>query len=430
MTAPRPWEALRFRDFRALWAGQIVSLTGTQMQSVAIHWHVYLLTGSPLALGLVGLTRAVPIVLFSLLAGVVADRRDRRAVMAAAQGAMTLAALALAALTFTGHDSLGAIYAVTALSASASAFDGPARQALLPRLVPAGYLPGAFSLNLAMFHAAMISGPAFAGLLIARLAPGAANGARGLGWIYVLNALSFVAVLVALATMRTSGRVEAPPEGHAAPLSALREGLRFVFTTPVMVWTMTLDFFATFFSGALSLLPIVADRILGVGGHGYGWLMTAPAVGALAGALFLSVVSLPKRQGVVLLGAVAAYGSLTVVYGLSRTFWLTFAALALGGLADAISTVIRQLVRQLSTPDALRGRMTSVNMIFFMGGPQLGELEAGFVASLFATAAVGVSVSIVSGGLATVVAASVVAALSPAVRRYVAPPTGEAPAGP
>jgi len=430
MSAPRPWEALRFRDFRALWAGQIVSITGTQMQSVAIHWHVYLLTGSPLALGLVGLTRAVPIVLLSLLAGVVADRRDRRLVMAAAQGAMTLAAVGLAALTFTGHDSLGAIYAVTALSAAASAFDGPARQALLPRLVPLSHLPGAFSLNLSMFHAAMISGPALAGLLLARLAPGAAHGARGLGWIYLLNALSFVAVLAALATMRTSGRVEAPPEGHAAPLAALREGLRFVFTTPVMVWTMTLDFLATFFSGALSLLPIVADRILGVGGHGYGWLMTAPAVGALAGALSLSVVSLPKRQGVVLLGAVAAYGSVTMVYGLSRTFWLTFAALALGGLADAISTVIRQLVRQLSTPDALRGRMTSVNMIFFMGGPQLGELEAGFVASLFASAAVGVTVSIVSGGLATVVAASAVAALSPALRRYVAPAAGEAPAGP
>ncbi|MFN7987975.1 MAG: MFS transporter [Thermoanaerobaculia bacterium] len=429
MSAPRPLEALRFRDFRALWAGQIVSLTGTQMQSVAIHWHVYLLTGSPLALGLVGLTRAVPIVLFSLLGGVVADRRDRRVVMGAAQAAMTLAALLLAGLTFTGRDSLAAIYVVTALSASASAFDGPARQALLPRLVPLSHLSGAVSLNLAMFHAAMISGPALAGLLIARLAPGAAHGARGLGWIYLGNALSFGAVLLALATMRTSGKVEAPPEGHAAPLEALREGLRFVFTTPVMVWTMALDFFATFFSGALSLLPIVADRVLGVGGHGYGWLMTAPAVGALAGALLTSVARLPRRQGVVLLASVAAYGGLTVVYGLSRSFWLTFAALALSGLADSISTVIRQLVRQLATPDALRGRMTSVNMIFFMGGPQLGELEAGFVASLFASAAVGVTVSIASGGLATVLAAAAVAALSPAVRGYLAPGAGSAPPG-
>lgn len=421
MSAPRPLSALRFRDFRALWAGQGISLVGTQMQSVAIHWHVYLLTGSPLALGLVGLTRALPIVLFSLLGGVVADRRDRRAVMASAQGAMTLAAAALAVLTFTGRDSIGAIYAVTALSAAAAAFDGPARQALIPRLVPLPYLPGALSLNLSVFHAAMVSGPALAGLLIARLAPGASRGARGLGWLYLLNALSFLAVLAALAAMRTSGKVEAPPEGHPAPLAALREGFRFVLTTPVMVWTMAVDFFATFFAGALSLLPIVADRILGVGGHGYGWLMAAPAVGALAGAILVSVARLPRRQGVVLLASVASYGGLTVVYGLSRAFWLTFAALALSGLADAVSTVIRQLVRQLATPDAMRGRMTSINMIFFMGGPQLGELEAGFVASLFASAAAGATVSIASGGLVTVVVTGVVAALSPVLRRYEAP---------
>ena len=426
MAAPRPLSALRFRDFRALWAGQGISLVGTQMQSVAVHWHVYLLTGSPLALGLVGLTRALPIVLFSLAGGVVADRRDRRAVMASAQGAMTLAAAALAALTFAGRDSIGVIYAVTALSAAASAFDGPARQALLPRLVPLAHLPGALSLNLAAFHAAMVSGPALAGLLIARLAPAAAQGARGLGWIYLLNALSFLAVLAALATTRTSGKVEAPPEGHPAPLEAIREGLRFVFTTPVMVWTMAVDFFATFFAGALSLLPIVADRILGVGGRGDGWLMSAPAVGALAGAVLVSVVRLPRRQGVLLLASVAAYGGLTVVYGLSRAFWLTFAALALSGLADAISTVIRQLVRQLATPDGLRGRMTSVNMIFFMGGPQLGELEAGLVAALFASAAVGATVSIVSGGLVTVAVTGAVAALSPVLRRYEAPLPGEA----
>ena len=169
--------------------------------------------------------------------------------MAAAQGAMTLAAVGLAVLTFTGHDSLGAIYAVTALSAAASAFDGPARQALLPRLVPPGHLPGAFSLNLAMFHAAMISGPALAGLLIARLAPGAAHGAKGLGWIYVLNALSFLAVLAALASMRTSGRVEAPPEGARGAAAGASRGAPLRLHDAVLVWTMTLDFFATFFSG-------------------------------------------------------------------------------------------------------------------------------------------------------------------------------------
>jgi MFS family permease len=191
-----------------------------------------------------------------------------------------------------------------------------------------------------------------------------------------------------------------------------------VFTTPIMVWTMAIDFFATFFSGAMSLLPIVADQVLGVGPAGYGWLAAAPALGAVLGSLYTSLRPLPRRHGKVLLWAVAAYGLATVVYGLSRSFALTFAALAGTGLADVVSTVIRQTVRQLLTPDALRGRMTSVNMIFFMGGPQLGELEAGFVASLFASAVLGVTVSIVSGGLATLAGVAWVAAATPVVRRY------------
>jgi predicted MFS family arabinose efflux permease len=185
-----------------------------------------------------------------------------------------------------------------------------------------------------------------------------------------------------------------------------------------MVWTMAIDFFATLFSGAMALLPIVADQILGVGPAGYGWLVAAPALGAVLGSLYTSLRPLPRRHGKVLLWAVAAYGLATVVYGLSRSFVLTFVALAGTGLADVVSTVIRQTVRQLLTPDALRGRMTSVNMIFFMGGPQLGELEAGFVASLFASAVLGVTVSIVSGGLATLAGVAWVAAATPVVRSY------------
>ena len=185
-----------------------------------------------------------------------------------------------------------------------------------------------------------------------------------------------------------------------------------------MVWTMGLDFIATFFSGSMSLLPIFADQVLEVGAKGYGILVAAPAVGALAGSLFVSIRPLPPRQGPIFLASVAAYGAATVVFGLSRSFVLTMAALAAIGLADAISTVIRQTLRQLITPDRLRGRMTSVNAIFFMGGPQLGEMEAGLVASLFASAAVGVTVSVVSGGLATVLITALVAALAPSVRRY------------
>jgi hypothetical protein len=199
---------------------------------------------------------------------------------------------------------------------------------------------------------------------------------------------------------------------------ALQEGLRFVFTTPLMVWTMGLDFLATFFSGATSLLPIFADQVLRVGAKGYGILAAAPAVGALAGALYLSVRPLPARQGRIFLWSVAIYGAATVVFGLSRNFWLTLLALAGVGLADAISTVIRQTLRQFITPDRLRGRMTSINMIFFMGGPQLGELEAGFVASLFASTVVGVTVSVVSGGVLTVVITAAIAAAAPMLRAY------------
>jgi MFS family permease len=409
---------------------QLVSLTGSQMQTLALHWHVYLLTRSALALGALGLTRVVPIILFSLWGGVTADRHDRRRVMFLAQATMLMGALGLAALTFTGHESLGVLYGANALLAAATAFDNPARQALIPRLVPLAELPAALSLNLTMFHAAFIGGPALAGLLIAgvglpragltALAGGGTDTAR-LTLIYALNALSFLGVLHALLLMRTSGKVAPEGKGHEPPLLAMREGLRFVLRTPIMVWTTGLDFFATFFAGSLSLLPIFADQVLHAGPAGYGWLVSAPALGALAGSIYTSIRHLPARQGRLLLACVAFYGAATAVYGLSRSYWLTFLALALSGLADLVSTVIRQTLRQLLTPDALRGRMTSVNMVFFMGGPQLGELEAGLVASLFASAALGATVSVVSGGVGTVLLAGVVVAATPVVREYVQP---------
>jgi len=421
--SPRPYHALRHREFRRLWLSQLVSQTGSQMQSAALHWHVYLLTGSPLALGFVGLTRALPTILFSLGGGVVADRRDRRAVMFAAQSVMTVGALALASLTATHRETLPALYLLNALGAAAGAFDNPSRQALIPRLVPLVDLPGALALNLAMFQSALIAGPALAGLLIA-------GGTGALAVIYGLNAISFLGVLGVLATLSTSGKVDAPPGPRETPMAALREGLRFVFTTPIMVWTTGLDFVATFFAGAMSLLPIVADQVLQVGPAGYGVLVAAPATGALLGALYTATRSLPARQGRLLLASVGAYGLATLAFGLSRSYVLTLVALAAVGLADLVSTVIRQTVRQLITPDRLRGRMTSVNMIFFVGGPQLGEVEAGFVASLFASAATGATVSIVSGGLATLLAVAVVAAATPAVRDYVQPSAGGGPGSP
>ncbi len=395
------------------------------MQAAAIDWHIYLLTRSPLALGAVGLTRMIPILAFSLWGGVVADRRDRRRIMMVTQTVMLLAAAILATLTAMGKESLVALYLLTASSAAASAFDAPARQALIPNLVPRAELPGALALNLTMFHAGVIGGPALAGILIAGTAgllPGgavsAAGDPRSLALLYGLNAVSFVGTILALATMKTSGKPAGNGAAEVPTLHALRDGLRFVFGTPIMVWTMVLDFVATFFSAATSLLPIFADQILHVGPVGYGWLRAAPGIGALVASAGTSLRALPRRQGPVFLWAVAAFGGATIVFGLSRSYALTFAALFVAGFADLVSTVVRQTLRQLITPDALRGRMTSVNMIFFLGGPQLGEFESGVVASLFATAAFGASFAVVSGGVATILVVAFVAWRAPAVRRY------------
>lgn len=403
------------------------------MQVVALNWHVYLLTGSPLALGLVGLTRVIPVIVFSLWGGIVADRFDRKRVMLLSQSAMTVFSALLAVLTFRGEASLAVLYVLNAATGAASAFDNPARQSLVPRLVPPADLADALALNLVMFHAAFIGGPGLAGLLLAggaAVAPGAAAqgtataNARSLpviGSIYSVNAVSFVAVIVALLLMRTSTAPDPGTVTDEHPLDSLKAGLRFVFTTPIMVWTMGLDFVATFFAGSLSLLPIFADQILRVGPAGYGWLVAAPALGALVGSIYTSVVHLPRRQGRVLLWAIAAYGASTIVYGVGTEYVIVFAALAGTGLADLVSTVIRQTLRQLLTPDALRGRMTSVNMIFFMGGPQLGETEAGLVASMFVSAALGARVSVISGGILTLVAAAWVASRSVLVRDYQPP---------
>jgi MFS family permease len=399
--------ALGHRNFRLLWTGQLISVTGTMMQTAAILWHVSLLVAPNhrgLALGLVGLVRVVPIVTFSLVSGVVADVLDRRRLMLVTQSLMALLAGCLAWLTFRGVSVVWPIYVLSALTSAAGAFDAPARQALVPNLVPRAHLANALSLNTIVFQAASVTGPSLAGLTIATL---------GVGWAYLLNALSFVAVIVGLLMMRGVKGAAAPGSSEIS-LRAAAEGLRFVFAAPMIRSTMLLDFFATFFSSATALLPIFAQDVLNVGARGYGWLYAAPAAGALlASVAMVRFVDVIERRGLTLLWSVAAYGLATVVFGLSRSFWLTFACLAATGAADTIGMVLRNIVRQLETPDHLRGRMTGVNMVFFMGGPQLGELEAGLAANWFGAVA-----SVVSGGIGSLVATAWVAAATPALRRY------------
>lgn len=406
--------ALRYRNYRLLWAGQLISIAGNLMQSAAVLWHVKRffppLPGGALdpraaiALGLVGLVRIGPIIVFSLVGGVVADAIDRRRMLVITQATMGAAAVVLAVVTFKGLDVIWPIYVLTAVGAAAAAFDNPARNALVPSLVPAEHMASAVSLNTMMFQLSAVAGPALGGFVIAYL---------GLGWVYALNAVSFAAVIAAVALMRDLP-AGAGAQGGAISLGAALEGLQFVFKAPLIRGSMLMDFFATFFASATALLPIFAEDVLHVGAKGYGMLQAAPAAGAFVTALVMvPLIRRIRRRGWVMLGSVFVYGAATVAFGFSRSFWLTFACLVVYGASDMVSTVIRNVIRQLATPDRLRGRMTSVNMLFFMGGPQLGEMEAGLVASIW-----GAMVSVVSGGVACLLATGWVAWSTPELRRY------------
>jgi MFS family permease len=396
--------ALQSADYRNIWIGQIVSNAGSQMQRAALAWQIYELTRDPLYLGLIGLVRIGPVLFFSLLGGAVADARDRRRLLLLTQSILALSSATLAFLTYTDRIGIGSIYLLTALSASALAFDNPARQALLPSLVPREHLSNAFALNSTGGQVATISGPMIAGIIIA-------GSRHGVALAYLLNALSFLAIIAALATLRYR-----PTEGVSAgrvSIDALKEGLRFVWRTPILVSTMTLDFFATFFSSASALLPMFAKDILHVDAFGYGVLTASPAVGSFLAGAILSVLPAIRRQGKTMILAVVAYGLATVGFGASPWFWLSALFLAGTGAADTVSTVIRQTIRQMVTPDHLRGRMVSVTMVFFMGGPQLGELEAGAVARW-----VSAPFSVISGGIACLFATFMVGRLAPSLWRY------------
>ncbi len=421
---PRPalsscgvFAALQYRNFRLLWWGLLLSFTGSFMQTAAVLWHVSLLVPDDrraLALGLVGLVRIGPILLFSMISGVAADAFNRRVLMIITQSLMAVLAVVLSVLTLRGLAAVWPIYVLAACSSAAGAFDLPARQSLLPTLVPRDVLPNAISLNTIAIQVASVAGPALGGIVIAT---------KGVGWVYAINAISFLFVLGALVLMKGAGGAHLELSAGVPVLdggrgrftmSAALDGLRFVFRAPLIRSTMLLDFFATFFSSATALLPIFAQDVLHVGARGYGWLYAAPAAGAvIASAVMVRGVDLIERRGTVLVGAVLVYGAATVVFGVSTLFWLTFASLAATGAADTVSMVFRNLIRQLETPDYLRGRMTGVNMIFFMGGPQLGELEAGLVANWL-----GPVVSVVTGGLGCLIATTWVAAATPALRAY------------
>src|SRR5581483_10556490 len=298
--------------------------------------------------------------------------------------------------------SLWWIYAMGALTAAAAAFDLPSRQSLTPNLVPREDLTNAITLSSMVFQIASIVGPGIAGVLI---------GQYGVGVIYWLNGISYVALLVALLLMQTA----TPPKlkASAANFQTMVEGMHYVFRERIIFSTMLLDFFATFFSGANTLLPIFATNILHVGPEGFGILAAAESLGSVVMGMLVSVRGDIRAKGAMLLTGVAIYGMATIGFGLSTIFALSVLFLALVGVGDTLSTILRSTIRQLVTPDELRGRMTSINMIFFMGGPQLGELEAGIAAALL-----GAPLSVALGGLATIGLVLVTAIKVPALRNY------------
>jgi MFS family permease len=397
--------SLHHRRYLLLWLGLLISITGSQMQIWTVFWQIRTITDQPIALGAVGLARILPVIIFSLIGGAFADVHNRRNILFVTQSGMALVALMLGWLSLTGNIDLWHIYLLMALQAVTMAFNGPAMQSLVPNLVPGDDLPNAFSMNSIANQVGSIIGPALSGIIIA---------AGDLSYVYIINAISFLAVILALFMMGPVDQQKAIGSHNGkVSVAAITEGVRFILAQPLILSTMIIDFFATFFASANTLMPIIAVDVLHVGAVAYGWLSSAQAIGAIVAALVISQMRGIRRQGMVFLLAVVVFGFATVIFGAARSFLLAMFALIIIGAADTVSTIIRNTIRQLTTPDYIRGRMTSINMIFFQGGPQLGEMEAGLVAQLF-----GAPIAIISGGIGCIIAVILIAHRWPQIRTY------------
>ncbi|MBA2598049.1 MAG: MFS transporter [Chloroflexia bacterium] len=397
----RPFRVLRYRDFRVMWGAEILSQTGTQIQRVAVAWQVFELTHDPFQLGLLGLVRFVPLFLFGLAGGVAADRYDRRRTLILTQLALMGVAAAFAALTATGRITMPWIYGLTALSSLFTAVSAPTRQALIPALVPTVAMPAAMSMGVLAFQSAGMMGPALGGALVA---------STGIAISYAVDAITFGLVAISALVLRARPARAAPiVSGRAAAL----EGLRFLRETPVLLGTMVLDFLANFFGASTTLMPIFASEVLGGGPRTLGLLLAAPAAGAVAGATVMASRRPLARPGVGILGAIVVYGLCIAAFALSRNMLLSLAFLAVSGAADSVSVSQRHTLRNLVTPDRLRGRVAAAHATFAGGGPQLGEFEAGIVAAGW-----GAPAAVVAGGVGAALAAIVIAHKVPGIARF------------
>lgn len=397
------FSTLKITNFRNYQLGAFISEVGNQMQIVAVAWQVYELTRNPVSLGLIGVANLLPILFFSLFGGLVADKLNRKKLLLISQFAQGFFAFIFFSLTKFNLMNPWMIYSLLVLVAITQSFSIPVRQSVIPHLVPKKLFMNAVSLASLQYQSATMIGPAVAGFLI---------GGFGVSSVYLLNSISFVFFMGAILSLNV------PLQKHNQQdikfsIDAILEGIRFVLTKPILYNTMILDFFATFFGTATILMPVFAQDVLHVGPSGLGLLYSAPAIGGIIAGLLLSSVHRIKNQGKVIIFAVILYGLATIGFGLSKSFFVSLCFLMLVGFGDMLSSIIRNTIRQIVTPDRLRGRISSVTRIFFQGGPQLGEIEAGFLAK-----AIGGPLSVVVGGAGVILITLLLALKSPKLRNY------------
>ena len=394
--AATPWHYPAFVRF---WGARLAAGFGFQMLSVAVGWQVYALSGSAFDLGLVGLVQFVPALLLALPAGHIADQFDRRRIVAACQALELLAIVLLALGGIAGWLDEHAILTLVLVIGVGRALAFPARQAMVPGLVPDAVLPKATAVNASAFQLAAIAGPAVGGLLYV----------AGPDVVYAVAALLYLVAVVLLAAVRYD---HPPPRREPATLKTLFAGISFIRARPVVLGVISLDLFAVLLGGATALLPIFARDILHTGPWGLGLLRAAPAIGALAVSVWLSRRSLQRHVGAIMFASVAGFGVGTLAFALSNILWLSLAALAALGAFDMISVVIRGALLQLETPDPMRGRVSAVNAVFINTSNQLGEFESGLLAAW-----VGAVPATVIGGLGTLAVVGLWMLMFPQLRR-------------
>jgi MFS family permease len=403
--APRhdPYAALRFRDFRLLLGGTLLAVIGEQMLGVAIGWELYERTGEALSLGLVGLVQVLPVVLLALPAGHVADRFERKLVGLLSMLLLSLCSLGLAYLSATSGP-LALIYLCLLGFGVARAFQSPALSSLQAEVVPAEHYNSAATWGSSAWQASAILGPALGGLVI-----GIQKNAT---IIYVINAVIMLIVALALGLLRPRPRPTSAEGAESLSVASMLAGLKFVWSTKVILASITLDMFAVLLGGATALLPIFAKDILQVGASGLGWLRAAPSLGAMLAALAMAHRPPFQRAGKTLLLVVAGFGLVTIVFGLSRSFGLSLLMLALLGALDNVSVIIRSTLLLTRTPDAMRGRVNAVHYVFIGISNELGAFESGLAAALL-----GPISAVVLGGFGTVLVVALIPLIWPEVWR-------------